>query len=89
MGLTKWFVKKGYVYVLKNQPNGLSSNEDNGFDLLKWLRQSLLSYLNVPYWDNCCDSAKTTFPVRYNATSQKLEAFNGTTWVKPPSTALT
>lgn len=83
MSITKWFIKKGFVYTL-NTPNA-----DNGFDLLKWLRQSLLSYLNVPYWDNCCDAAKTTFPVRYNATSQKLEAFNGTTWVKPPSTALT
>jgi len=64
-------------------------NADNGFDLLKWLRQSLLSYLNVAYYDNCCDTGKTTLPVRYNSTSQKLEYFNGTAWVKPPSTALT
>lgn len=83
MSITKWFVKKGMVYNM-NTPN-----VDNGFDLLKWLRQSLLSYLNVPYYDNCCDAAKTTFPVRFNTTSQKLEAFNGTTWVKPVSTALT
>lgn len=83
MGITKYFIKKGYVYTLNTQ------NEDNGFDLLKWLRQSLLSYLNVPYYDNCCDAAKTVFPLRYNSTSQKLEYFNGTVWGKPPSTALT
>lgn len=83
MSIQKWFIKRGYVYNM-NTPNA-----DNGFDLLKWLRQSLLSYLNVAYYDNCCDAGKTTLPVRYNSTTSKLEYFNGTAWVKPPSTALT
>lgn len=83
MSVTKWFIKRGHVY------NTTTTYDSGGFDLLKWLRQSLLSYLNVPYYDNCCDAAKTVFPTRYNSTTSKLEYFNGTTWVKPPSTALT
>lgn len=64
-------------------------NADNGFDLLKWLRQSFVSYVNVPYYDNCCDAGKTSLPVRFDTVTQKLQYFNGTTWVKAPSTAIT
>lgn len=83
MSITKWFIKRGHVY------NTATTYDSGGFDLLKWLRQSLLSYLNVPYYDNCCDSGKTSLPVRFNVTTQKLEYFNGTTWTKAPSTAIT
>lgn len=89
MAIQKWFVKKGYVYPLRNQSNGNSSNEDNGFDLLKWLKSVLTSNLNVASYDNCCDTGSTTLPVRFNATTQKLEYFNGTAWTKAPSTSIT
>lgn len=89
MAIQKWFVKKGYVFPLRNQTNGASNNEDNGFDLLKWLKGVLLNNINVPYFDNCCDAGSTTLPTRFNATTQKIEYFNGTAWTKVPSTSIT
>lgn len=91
MAIQKWFVKKGYVYPLRNRPDGTSANEDNGFDLLKWLKTVLSGNLNVQYSDNCCNSSDTTTTVRFNITSQKLEYFNpsNSTWTKAPSTAIT
>lgn len=74
----KWFVKRGYVYTSTN-------TVDNGFDLLKWLKKTLLSYLNVPYYDNCCDTGSTTLPVRYNTETPGLEYFDGTDWVEVPA----
>lgn len=91
MALKKWFVKHGHVYALNNRTDGSSSNEDNGFDLLKWLKNVLSGNLNVQYSDNCCNSADTTTTVRFNITSQKLEYFNpaNATWTEAPSTSIT
>lgn len=50
------------------------------FDLSKWLREALQS-INVPASDAEAPSITTGQPVRYDATSGKLQRFNGTTWV--------
>jgi len=70
----KWFLRRGIAYTS-------TSTVDNGFDLLRWLKRMLTQYLNIEYYDKCCDSDKTTFPVRYNSETPGLEYFNGTEWV--------
>lgn len=51
-----------------------------GFRKMFW---DYLKKLHVPFYDECCETASeeaATYPVRYNATLQRLEFFNGTTW---------
>lgn len=43
--------------------------------------KKLLSYLNVTFYDKCCDTAKTVKPVQFNEATNMFEAFNGTDWV--------
>ncbi len=51
-----------------------------GFRKMFW---DYLKKLHVPFYDECCGDASeeaATYPVRYNATLQRLEFFNGTEW---------
>lgn len=76
--VTKYFIKKGFVY--KD-----SKSSDNGFDLLRWLKK-MLTKLNVPFFDECCDAEKVLLPIRYNVTDNVLETIDPDTgeWVELP-----
>lgn len=76
--VTKYFIKKGFVY--KD-----SKSSDNGFDLMRWLKK-MLTKLNVPFFDECCDSEKVLLPIRYNVTDNVLETIDPDTgeWVELP-----
>lgn len=52
-----------------------------GFRKMFW---DYLAKLHVPFYDECCPASveeASTYPVRWNATLQRLEYFNGTAWV--------
>ena len=69
--------KKGYFY---------------GFRKMFW---KYLNKLNVPFYDPCCTEANGSSedldigPVRYNATEDVIERYNGTAWVEAAIGAFT
>lgn len=54
-----------------------------GFFGFRKMFRDYLTKLNVPFYDPCCPttSEEGTYPVRYNANLERLEYFNGTSWV--------
>lgn len=55
-----------------------------GFFSFRKMFWEYLKKLHVPFYDECCPASaeeESTFPVRFNATLQRLEYFNGTEWV--------
>lgn len=54
-----------------------------GFFSFRKMFWEYLRKLHVPFFDECCPASSEedqTFPVRFNATLQILEYFNGTEW---------
>lgn len=68
--MKKYFIKSGIVN---------SSYHKTNFDLLKWLKKSLI-YLNVTNVDPCCDILDVTkMPVVYNEITGTLQRFDSVT----------
>lgn len=74
MAKKRLFAKRGFI-------SGYSRTaEPGGFDLTRWLEDSL-DLEHVPRYDDCCSTAATVFPVRANtAGDNSLEYFNGSAW---------
>lgn len=72
IGCDKFYIREGLVVKSKRALK-------YGFDLGKYIKFELDAW-HVPYNDICTDSAKTDFPVRFDATAH-LQYFNGTSWV--------
>jgi len=53
-----------------------------GFFGFRKMFRDYLTKLNVAFFDTCCPEAseEDAYPVRYNASLQALEYFNGETW---------
>jgi hypothetical protein len=54
-----------------------------GFWGFRKMFRDYLTKLNVAFYDTCCPAAseENVYPVRYNASLERLEYFNGTAWV--------
>lgn len=52
-----------------------------GHQSLKKIFHEVLNWLNVPFADECCDSAADSAPVRYNIALNRLEVYAGGAWV--------
>lgn len=63
-----------------------------GFRKMFW---TYLNKLNVPFYDACCVEANgssedlSVFPLRYNATDDVIQRFDGTEWVTPSAGDIT
>lgn len=75
--MINYFIRDGYVEKVSNKD---SENRTTGFDLKRWLKK-LLTFLNVTFYDKCCDEGAVTLPVRANTTTGFLQVFDGTAWV--------
>ena len=69
---THFSILNGLVIRSKERVKG-------NFDLT-WFTKWLLSRINVPFIDPCCDSGSDLSPLRYNADSQTIEKLNTTSF---------
>ncbi len=70
---TQYFIQDGLITKNVDKPvAGL-------FNLNKLVKRFLNSW-NITFHDECCDSAKTVFPMQFNSETGLLEYFNGTAW---------
>ena len=76
--MTKYFIRNGFVEKLSTLDN---VTKTTSFDLTRWLKK-LLTYLNVQFYDKCCDSNSDYRPVRYNTNTNLVEYFDGTDWTE-------
>lgn len=74
----------GLIRYFDDAPRKFRGQNKNFFGFRKMFRD-YLTKLNVAFYDTCCPAASEDgiFPVRFNSNPafQRLEYFNGTTWV--------
>lgn len=74
-------IDKGLIQYLDDSKRDKRGHSKGFFGFRKMFRD-YLTKLNVAFFDTCCPAASEEgmYPVRYNATLQRLEFFNGTVW---------
>jgi len=75
-------IDKGFVQH-RDDSNRNQRGWGKGFFGFRKMFRDYLTKLNVAFFDTCCPAAsgENVFPVRWNDTLQRLEKFNGTSWV--------